>query len=92
MQIEVDPQDGVTVVNISGSVDASTAPTLTRAFETALFDGTEHLIADLSTVDYHPGIETQDPRRIARGNPSSEFRICSRFVVASAPAAFGSTQ
>ena len=52
METNTQIQDEVTVVSVTGSIDALTAETVTQALLAQIQDGVTELVADLSGVDY----------------------------------------
>jgi anti-anti-sigma factor len=52
MDITVEQRGEVSVMAVSGSIDALTAPQLTNAFDEQVQAGRVNLVADLSGVDY----------------------------------------
>jgi anti-sigma B factor antagonist len=45
-------ENGVTIVSVTGSIDALTSEPLLKAFQTEIAAGATRLVADLSGVDY----------------------------------------
>ena len=52
MQINISKREGVTVVNIVGSVDTFTAEDLTAAFKKLVAEGATRIIANMKDTDY----------------------------------------
>jgi anti-sigma B factor antagonist len=52
MKTEVRQENGVTVVAVSGSVDALTASELAGTLEKAISDGSANLVVDLSGLEF----------------------------------------
>jgi anti-anti-sigma factor len=52
MEITVEQRGGISVMAISGSLDALTAPQLTSAFQEQVQAGRVHLVADFSGLEY----------------------------------------
>jgi anti-anti-sigma factor len=52
MDITIEQRGGVSVMAVTGSIDALTAPQLTTAFEEQVQGGRVNLVADFSGVDY----------------------------------------
>ena len=52
MNIEIRQREHVAVVCVTGSVDGTTAPTLTAELHACVTSGNVYLVADLAGVDY----------------------------------------
>lgn len=52
MEIKVSKQNGVTVVTVTGSIDALTAAEVTAFLNTQIEQGENQLVLDFSPVDY----------------------------------------
>ena len=52
MEIKDKQVDGVTVISLTGSIDAMTAPKITEFIQGQVANGNTKLIADMSGVDY----------------------------------------
>ena len=55
--VSVQDIDGVTVLSVSGAVDALTAPTVRSHLDAALAGGVRALVIDLSDVDFLGSVE-----------------------------------
>jgi len=79
MEISVDRRGHVSVVTVSGDVDAATAPDLRQWLDEMLKDGQTRLVIDLSQVKFmdSSGLATlvQVFKRVRAGN--GEVRLCS---------------
>jgi len=52
MEIKDREVDGVTIISLTGSIDAMTSPEITEFIHTQVAKGNTKLVADLSGVDY----------------------------------------
>lgn len=52
MDVNVDTRGGVTVVSVSGSIDAMTSPTLSQVLDAQIEAGRVNIVADLGEVEY----------------------------------------
>jgi anti-sigma B factor antagonist len=52
MDVKVGDHGDVTVVSVTGSIDALTGPRLTEVFEAQIGSGKVNIVADLEGVDY----------------------------------------